>query len=381
MKIKTLLLYFAGWRILLFVFLLLAIQIIPLEQGFLGGGLINYLKNPFLYSWLNYDGEHFFYIARQGYQPLTYFYFPLYPILINFFQSVFSRSILGAVIAGLTISNLAFLLGLYGLVKLVRLDYERNIALITLFLLLLFPTSFYFGSYYSEGLFFALAVWAFYFARVKSWLFASILGLLAAMTRVVGIVLFPALLAEYFAAGISVKGKQNISANLLFLLIIPLGLIFYMFYLKLQTGDPLGFVHDSVIFGQQRSSNFVLLPQVFYRYFFKILPNINYDYFPVVFSTFLEILTACIFLVLALLAFFKLRLSYALYLFLGYLVPTLSGSFSSLPRYVLVLFPGFIIAAIYLQKLNKSINAIFFLILLTLLGVASSLFLRGYWIS
>ena len=157
---------------------------------------------------------------------------------------------------------------------------------------------------------------------------------------------------------------------------MPVTLASYLFYLYQTTGDPFNFLNTVGIFGPQRSSSLVLLPQVFYRYMFKILPNTNLSFTPI-----FEFVVALGFLLLAILAFKRLRQSYVLYLLIGYLIPTFSGSFSSLPRYVLVLFPGFILAALYLNKTSKVIQALIFLVLFLGLGISTILFVRGYWIA
>jgi hypothetical protein len=159
------------------------------------------------------------------------------------------------------------------------------------------------------------------------------------------------------------------------------GVISYLYYLYIKTGDPLIFIHSVEVFGQQRSSTLIMLPQVFYRYIFKILPSINYNYLPVAISTYLEILSAIVFGILIFVSFIKLRLSYAVYAISAYIIPTLSGSFSSLPRYVLVIFPAFILSAMYISKLGLVKKILIFGILFTLFAVTTSLFLRGYWIS
>ena len=154
-----------------------------------------------------------------------------------------------------------------------------------------------------------------------------------------------------------------------------------MYYLKLGTGDPLEFFNTITVFGEQRSSEMVLLPQVFFRYFFKILPNLNYSSFHVIFSTLLEVLIGTLFFVLSLIAFLKIRISYAVYFLVGYLIPTLSGSFSSFPRYALILFPAFIVGAILTKNLPRFLTNLIYIILFISLCIASALFLRGYWVS
>ena len=372
-EIKLLLLSFLSWRVLLILFIFLAPLFLTLQKNFLGGGVTYYLSAPWFWSWINFDGEHYLSIAYRGYQPLTYFFFPLFPLLARFLS--FGHSLINLAISGLLISSIAFLLGLFGLYKLIRLDYKVEIAWTTLFLILLFPTSFYFGSYYTESLFFALAVWSFYLARKSKWFWSGVFGGLSSLTRILGLALFPALFVEWW------QSRRKSWLPVVWIFLVPLGLGIYMYYLYISTGDPLNFLHTVGIFGAQRSSNFVLFPQVFYRYFFKILPSLNYSYFPVVFSTYLEVITATIFLGLSVIAFFRIRLSYAVYLSLGFLIPSLAGSFSSFPRYALILFPGFLIMAIWLSKQHKAVKLLVYLFLFATLAVATSLFVRGYWIA
>ncbi|OGM15595.1 hypothetical protein A2V97_00940 [Candidatus Woesebacteria bacterium RBG_16_42_24] len=425
---------FVTWRLFLFGVVFLAAGLFPFQKDFLGGGLSNYLKNPYFWSWLNFDGEHYAAIAHQGYQPLTYFFFPLFPLVTRIAASLINPEYITIAFTGLLISNLSFLVGLIGLWKLIRLDYnsiqenlapeggdelnadmssslgkprllrrggrhKENIAKMTLLLLILFPTSFYFGAFYTESLTLALIVWSFYFARKRSWIFAGVLGAFATATRITALALVPAIAVEYFykkspftnhparrsyassvAGGYSLITAVNLK-KIVSLLLIPLGLAAYMYYLYRITGDPLEFVHNVSIFGQQRSSTLILLPQVFYRYFFKVLPSLNYNYFPIVFTTYLEIASAIIFGILGVWSFFKLRLGYSLFLAAGYLIPPLSGSFSSFPRYVLILFPAYILMALWLNKKSKLVKGLVYLTLLFLAAISLALFSRGYWVS
>ncbi len=358
---------FLSWRILLFVILFFAVKLVPLQQHFLGGGMQAYLKSPWLWAWANFDGEHYLAIAKDGYHLAQQAFFPLYPLLIKLLG--------GGVWSGLFISNAAFFLALVGLFKLLRIDYSEKVTKLTVILLLIFPTSFYFGAVYTESLFLCLVVWSFYFYRKDNLFLASLLGMFASATRVIGIILLPIYLLELF------KEKIKWSKKHLWLFLIPLGLIFYMIYLYKIYGDSLLFLHSLPSFGEQRSSIPILLPQVIYRYVFKILPNLNYSYFAGTFTTIMEFAVGIIFLVVSVVTFFKLRPSYSLFLIIGYLIPTLSGSFSSLPRYILVLFPAFILFSVWLDKTSKVIKIICYTILLVGLAVSLSLFGRGYWLA
>ncbi len=371
---------FAAWRLVLSIFLYFSSLWLPLQKDFLGGGINTYLSSPQLWAWLNFDGEHYLAIAREGYKPLSYFFFPLYPVLIRFIS--FSNLSHPLAISGLLISHFSILIALIGLWKIIKLDFNSKVARTTLILLLLFPTSFYFASYYTESLFLALVVWSFYFARTQNWLLAGTLGALASATRIVGIFLLPALIVEYYLQNKKNFPSKNIKKIFSFfaVLLIPLGIFSYMYFLYHKTGDPLIFKKNLEIYGEQRSSNLIILPQVFYRYIFKILPSLN-TYWPMTFTILLEFTLASLFLLLSVIGFYRLRPSYWIFLIGGYLAPTFSGSFSSMSRYVLVLFPGFILLSFLVLRLPKSVQTILLALSFTCLAVTSSLFFRGYWVS
>lgn len=358
---------FLSWRVLLFIILFFAVKNIALQSHFLGGGMQAYLKTPWLWAWANFDGEHYLSIAKEGYHLSEQAFFPLYPLLIKLLG--------GGVWSGMIISNASFFLALVGLYKLLRIDYSEKVTKLAIILLLVFPTSFYFGAVYTESLFLCLVVWSFYFYRKGNFLLASLLGMFTSGTRLIGVILLPIYLLELL------KDKVKWNKKHLWLLLIPSGLVSYMIYLYMLWGDSLMFLHALPAFGEQRSSIPILLPQVFYRYIFKILPNLNYSYFAGTFTTIMEFVIGILFFAVSAISFFKLRPSYFLFLILGYLVPTLSGSFSSLPRYVLVLFPAFILFSVWLDKSSEIIKIICYTILLMGLIVSLSLFGRGYWVS
>ena len=95
----------------------------------------------------------------------------------------------------------------------------------------------------------------------------------------------------------------------------------------------------------------------------------------------LEFITGLLFLILPVLGFLKkVRFSYLFYSFLGFLVPTIQGSFSSTPRYVIVLFPSFLILAVITDKF-RVIKYLLLIVFVILLIIETALFLRGYWVA
>lgn len=377
--LKNILLVFFSWRILLIIISMIAVKALPLAytDRFLGGGSINYQIIPQFFSWANFDGEHYLSIATYGYKGLEQAFFPVYPMLISFFAKPLSTTtlslIINSVLAGLLISNISFILALFFLWKLVRLDFSKRIATLTILLLTFFPTSFYFGAVYTESIFLLFTILSFLAARKKKWFIASLFGMIASATRIFGVLIFPALIIDAYLQ------KEKMS-KVYWLILIPLGLGTYMLYQYLTIGDGLAFYHIQSLVGEQRQSQLVILPQVYYRYL-KMLSTINLNNY--IYQTVLiEFVAGITFFILPIFGYFKkIRLSYLFYAFIGFLITTVQGSFSSVPRYVLVFFPSFIALALWLDNLPKLAKAVVFLIFILLLIIESSLFLRGYWVA
>lgn len=370
---------FLIWKLVLIISLLIAIKFIPLghTDRFLGGGPINFHIAPQLFSWANFDGEHYLAISMYGYKSLEQAFFPLYPILINFFaKPIYSEGFLNLVnstIVGLLISNIAFFLSLLLLYKLILIDYSRKIALLSIVMILIFPTSFYFGTLYNESLFLLLILLSFYLARNKNWMFTTLGGILASATRAVGILLLPSLLVEAYL-------QKDKFLSWFWILLIPLGLGVYMIYQQISVGDPLAFYNLQTIVGEQHQWGIILLPQVYFRYI-KILTTIDMQN-PIYQTVVLEFITGIVFFLLPIVGFFKkMRISYLSYAFLGFLAPTIQGSFSSLPRYAIVLFPSFIVLALLVDRLNPIFKFLIIIFSCFFLIIESMLFFRGYWIA
>lgn len=379
MQLKKILGFFIIWKIALVIVSLVSFHFIPLgsEGKFLGGGLKSYSQYPYIFGWANFDGEHYLSIAKSGYQKLQHAFFPTYPILVLITTKVIfltsQPTLQQLTISGLIISNLFLLLSLVVLWKLVRLDYSEKIATLVLVILLAFPTSFYLGAVYTESLFLFLTLSAFYFLRQKRWLIASILGSIASATRIFGVLLLPAFLLEAYQ-------QKESKKNYIFLLIVPVGFLLYMLYQWITVGDPLSFFKAQKLVGEQHGSNFVLLPQIYYRYL-KILLTIDSTN-PIYQTIVLEFISGVVFLILPIYGYIKkIKGSYILFAFLAYLISIMQGSFVSLPRYALVFFPSFIAAALLIKDMPKLIKIILIFFSTLYLFIETALFLRAYWVS
>lgn len=372
--LKLILFFFISWKLYLVLVLFIAISAIPLAgNNFLGGGMQNYLQKPWLFAWGNFDGEHYLSVAQIGYRGLEQAFFPVYPILMKFLAAPFGINATTLTIAGLFISHIAFIVSLILLFRLLSLDYPQKLALLVVGLILVFPTSFFFISLYNEALFLSLSLASFILARSGKWFWASLLGAISSGTRIFGLILLPCFILEAWQQKVPIK-------KFFWIFFIPVGLLTYMYYQWISVGDPLAFYNLQKIVGEQHQSGLTLLPQVYVRYI-KMLFTTPFSN-PIYSTIFLEFLVGILFFVLPILGYFKkIRLSYLVYAMISFLLPTIQGSFSSLPRYVIILFPSFLSLAIFINNFSKWVKILLFIFLCLWLALETILFLRGYWVA
>jgi len=358
---KNVIILLVVWRILLYFIEKVAPFLIPLHDGYNG---------PI--PWANHDGIHYLSIAQLGYRQFSEAFFPLYPLLI-FLMSKFSP--LSPWINASVFSYFSFCLGIFLLYNTLYAENKHR-AWWSVLLLVAFPTSFFFCAVYTEGLFFLLSIIVYVCIKKKQWFWVGIFGALASATRLFGVLLFIYAGLEYFRSG----NKHRRFTDILSVCIIPFGLLSYMAYLYMRSGDAILFFHIQPAFGANRSgSSLILLPQVIWRYF------------KIIFTAFLKPTPASYFIsVLEFVAVFfgyavlwlgwkkKERLSLVIYGVFALTLPTLTGTFSSMPRYLLSIFPLFLI----LGKLdNTVIRYSILMISIFLQFILSVMFLRGWFVA
>lgn len=319
---------------------------------------------------LNFDGRNYFDLAQRGYlhkdNGTLKAFFPIYPGLIYLAKLIFKIDL---VFAGILISWMSSAIGFIYLKKLLIMDENDKVTDNTLLLLLFFPTSFYFFSYYTEGIFFLESVLFFYFFRKKQYTKASIVSFFAGATRLVGLIFPLILLIEYFK-----KRKINIYQ----LLISSLGFVFYSLYLFIYFKSPLAMVMAQSNWGRHLN---IFGPIVaFISWINKLLVNPAQGLAFYTYSVILLEFVCGLFVVFYLFKSYKKEnFYYWFYVLISFLLPTMTGSLASMPRYILVLFPIFLFLTKELKK-NWQFYSLFF-ILLILLIYFEALFLRGYWVA
>lgn len=370
---------FLIWRIILFAPLVIGVYLIPINLSASTSYIYHFINsNPsfestFLNPWANFDGIHYLNIAQFGYTNQARF-FPLFPLIL--------KSALFSLTASILLVTTIFFIALHFLKNLIELDFPNQIASKTTFNILLFPTSFFFISLYSEGLFLLLAVLSFYFARRRMWVLSIIFATFLTATRFVGIAILPALLYEFFTSEESlratIRGGFNQYKKLILFLFAPLGLILYSVFNYYKWGNFLYFIQAQGELGNNRSVNsIVFFPQTVFRYIniFLNVSIISYEWW----IAFLEL---SLFLFTLLLIYIvwkkKIRTSYLIFTLVNFAIIISTGTFSGLPRYILTLFPIFIALALIENKISRVTYTFISPIILFILLM---LFSRGYFVA
>jgi hypothetical protein len=148
------------------------------------------------------DAVWYLALAEGGWSPddASAAFFPLYPLAIRVVSWVLPGDDL---LAGLIVSNLAFLGALLALFALTAEAFGERIARRAIVVAAAFPTAFFLLAPYSESLFLLLSVLTFREARHHRWGRVALFGSLAALTRSVGVLLIPAMLVE------AVRGRSE----------------------------------------------------------------------------------------------------------------------------------------------------------------------------
>lgn len=317
-------------------------------------------SNDFWKSLGNWDGGHFLGIAEVGYgDKFQYAFFPLYPLTIKLLNYITGNYLLSAI----SISIITTFLGLHLLYKLVLIDFDKKIAEKTILAFLFFPTAFYLLTAYSESLLFFLTIAAFYFLKKNKLFWAVAAAALASSVRLAGLAVVAAILME-------VVTTQGFNRKNWYVIFAPLGFLVYSVFLFQQTGDPFYFIT-----AENHWQRTLAIPGVG---FWETLRSVAGGGAAVNFNILIDLLFAVFGLGFVIRSFRFLPASYAMYGLLSVALPLFTPTLSSMPRFLLPVFPIFILMALIK---NHYINLFLQIISLGLLGLFTVLFINGYWVS
>ncbi len=282
--------------------------------------------------WNRWDAVHYLSLAEHGYTAegegrFSIVFYPLYPWLVRAVAFV-SGSYLAA---AFLVSGVATVFAGVLLRRLAELDHPAEVARLAVWFLFIFPTSYFLHIGYTESLFLALVLGSVLAARTNYWAAAGILGALACLTRVNGLMLGPTLLME---AWLQYRVTRRIDWRWLWMGAVCLGFGGYLYLNYYVTGDPFAF---QPIMAEHWFKKFTPPWVGIYDVWLRI-PGTNLT----------EGVQEFVFILLGFVgvvcSWIWLRASYAVWITLNWLLVNSTMFVVSVPRYCLTLFPLFLLA-------------------------------------
>jgi len=305
--------------------------------------------------WERSDALWYIHIARDGYEPGSRgaVFMPLYPMLIRIVKKI---TFMPWIFSALFVSNVSFILALYFLYRIGEIEKDVEVAKRAIWYQALYPGSFFLLAPYTESLFLALATGSFLAARTRRWWLAGLAAAYLGATRNIGILIIIPLVIEFIRQKMEDPRVSWISAG--WLLLAPLGFLTVMGFWWKLSGDPLAPVHRQT--GWQR----VYMPpwQTVYK------GIVQAKQYVLIHTGGLYVLEAIIIvgvIILGIIAFRKLPLSYCAFLWLS-ILPALVAPYPgrmllSGVRFTAVLFPVFLTLACLtkIEEVDRAVRTIF----------------------
>lgn len=191
-----------------------------------------------LLVWSRWDAPHYLRIAKNGYvahgpDALWIVFFPLYPMLVHAGTWLVDNE----VVAGLLVSLLASVVAAGFLYKITELDGTIDEAWRAVVLFFAFPTALFLSAPYSEAVFLATVMASVYAARTERWGWSAACGIAATASRLTGLAIVPALAFEALRS----SGSERVR-RLAYVAVVPFGFVAYLGLNQKVFGDPLHFL-------------------------------------------------------------------------------------------------------------------------------------------
>lgn len=321
--------------------------------------------SPWVAIWQRFDANWYLAIAQNGYGSLSgdVHFPPLYPVLIRFASSVFQHGFISA----LLISQIA----LYFLVKLLYDLFTEwggeGVAKRALVVLLIFPTSFFFLSAYTEAVFMIFSILCLRAIQEAKWHWAGFWIFCAILVRLQGV----ALLLPLACSILQTRCRKVKAIDLSFAVLGSVAALSVYLLIRANSGDP------------------AVIPFVETNLHARIVPpweNLIYsiEYIMDGLAGYIDILNlAMLILFSALLALHanEFPLEYSLFSAASIVILTMrlvdTQPLNSMLRYLLTIFPAFYLFGRLTDK--KWINRLMFVCCLSLnLFLSAQFFLWGW---
>ncbi len=290
--------------------------------------------------WQRWDTNWYIEIAQNGYAVGngTTNFPPLYPFLVGFLGRVlFDQYMLAAML----VSNLAYIVTLVYFYRLTNRLFPAETSRRAVLFLTTFPSAFFLAAAYTESLYLALVLAAFYYAEEGRWKPVGWLVALACITRLQGIVVVVPLAYIYMQQ--RNFNWRKIDRYGVALAAAPSTLLVYMLYVYITLGDYNFSNHLQVVW----HIKFVMPWESFFGGLFGFFDLNNAR--SLVYNA-LDLILLVIFICLTIIwAQRKLPVAYLIYSILSLTVfMTRQGTdgffWMSMNRYLLAVFPAFMLA-------------------------------------
>src|SRR5688572_2595592 len=222
---------FSSTRLLLIVIGYVVLTLFPANPVESWQGIV--FQNNWIDGWVRWDSMWYEAIVNptprflpSGHSSANFF--PLYS-WVSWLVSLPLRALLdherAFYVGGLIVSSAAFLLGLAAVMRLTSRLAGADVAVRTVWLIAVFPFSFFLTAVYADALYFCLAAWSLTLAYEERWRTACVLATLAAMTRIPGLALYPAIALDYLRRhDFDVRSLRKELLSLLILVAGPLAI-------------------------------------------------------------------------------------------------------------------------------------------------------------
>lgn len=298
----------------------------------------------FLSIW---DARRYQEIARDGYQNASSFagitnFYPLYPLLMRAIAVPFSVLIpfpLAVTISGVSLSAFAFLWSIVLLLRLFRERTDEHTAVRAAIYMLVFPTAFFFLTVYTESLYLLLSIAMFSFIKRSRWILAGFVGGLASLTRPIGVMLLIPFLISFLSGERRHRSAAVVSVAL-FLCLYALLPIF----MWIKFNDPWRYMTGVSAWG--------LYPPFSAHFVGENLRSEAQQLFSFlrtgpagVYILIQHIASVLLGMAAAVWCWRRRLVAWSLYCAIGVLLPIATGDLFGEARYVLILFPVFLMLA------------------------------------
>jgi hypothetical protein len=291
--------------------------------------------------WNRWDALNYQKLATLGYgaqgelKPLLVFY-PLFPWSVRLFAFLSGDYLVSAFL----VSTIASLVLAVVFLRLLELDYSKELAQRAVWFLFIFPTSYFLHIGYTESLFLLLALGCIYSARKQRWLLAGVFGGLACLTRANGVILGPVLLIEIVQEW---RGSRRFEWQWLFIALVGAGFGGYLLLNQYVTGNAFAFVSlQREFFGKSLSTPIAG--------FLDAINSMSRSPAEAEMVGTQEVMFILLGLACTIVSAFKLRAAYTVWMAGNWLLFVSVSFVLSVPRYTLTMFPIFILFAMLASR-------------------------------